>query len=193
MRLTLAAMLLAGCLARQAGAADIEAGRAKAAACAACHGANGVSTAPAIPSLAGQREKFLQWQLVFFRSGRRENAIMGPIASALSDEDVRDLGAYYASLPLTPPPPPAPDPALRQAGEALAAQHRCASCHTDTWKGKQAAPAIGFQHKEYLAKALSDYRSGARPSVGVAAMTEAASGLSDGDIAALAQYLAAYR
>ncbi len=189
----IAVVVLAGCLIGQAKAADVEAGQAKAAACAACHGTNGVSRAPAIPSLAGQREKFLQWQLVFFRSGRRENAIMGPIASALSDEDIRNLGAYYASLPRAPPPAPPPDPALRQAGEALASQHRCASCHTDTWGGKQAAPAIGFQHKDYLIKALSDYRSGARPSVGVAAMTEAASRLSDKDIAALAQYLAAYR
>ncbi|HEY0206243.1 MAG TPA: c-type cytochrome, partial [Acetobacteraceae bacterium] len=61
-------------------AADPAAGQARAEPCAACHGAQGVSDNPAIPSLAGQRDQFLQWQLVFFRSGRRANEIMGPMA-----------------------------------------------------------------------------------------------------------------
>lgn len=173
-------------------AADIAAGQARAEACQACHGAQGISENPEIPSLAGQQDKFLQWQLVFFRSGRRANEIMGPMAADLSDEDVRNLGAYFASLPAGTPPASEIDPALRQAGEALAEQHHCAACHTDTFAGKQAAPAIAHQHRDYLVKALADYRSGARPSIGVAAMTEAASGLSDNDIAALAQFLAAY-
>ncbi len=174
-------------------AADIAAGQARAEACQACHGAQGISENPEIPSLAGQQDKFLQWQLVFFRSGRRANEIMGPMAADLTDEDVRNLGAYFASLPAGPPPASEVDPALLQAGEVLAEQHRCAACHTDTFGGKQAAPAIAHQHRDYLVKALADYRSGARPSTGVAAMTEAASGLSDSDIAALAQFLAAYR
>lgn len=175
-----------------ASAADIAAGQARAEVCQACHGAQGVSENPAIPSLAGQRDKFLQWQLVFFRSGRRANEIMGPMAADLSDEDVRNLGAYFASLPAGKPPVPDVDPALRQAGQSLAEKHRCAACHTDNFGGNQAAPAIARQNQDYLVKALADYRSGARPSVGVAAMTEAASGLSDSDIAALAHFLAAY-
>jgi len=174
-------------------AADIAAGQARAEACQACHGAQGVSENPEIPSLAGQQDKFLQWQLVFFRSGRRANEIMGPMAADLTDEDVRNLGAYFASLPAGTPPATDGDPALLQAGAALAEQHHCAACHTETFVGKQAAPAIAHQHRDYLAKSLADYRSGARPSTGVAAMTEAASGLSDEDIAALSQYLAAYR
>ena len=181
-----------GMAAVQASAADIAAGQARTEVCQACHGAQGVSENPAIPSLAGQRDKFLQWQLVFFRSGRRASEIMGPMAADLSDEDVRNIGGYFASLPAGKPPVADVDPALRQAGAALAEQHRCASCHTDTFSGNQAAPAIAHQNRDYLVKALTDYRSGARPSVGVAAMTEAASGLSDNDIAALAQFLAAY-
>ena len=176
----------------QASAADVATGQARAEVCQACHGAEGVSENPTIPSLAGQRDKFLQWQLVFFRSGRRANEIMGPMAADLSDEDIRNIGAYFASLPAGKPPVADVDPALRQAGAALAEQHRCAACHTDTYGGNQAAPAIAHQNRDYLVKALTDYRSGARPSVGVAAMTEAASGLSDNDIAALAQFLAAY-
>ena len=184
-----AALLL---LALPARAADPAAGQARAEMCGACHGTQGVSENPAIPSLAGQRDQFLQWQLVFFRSGRRANEIMGPMAAELSDEDVRNLGAWFASLPRGPAPAAA-DPAVRQAGEALAAQHRCTACHGDSFGGKQAAPAIAGQHREYLAKALADYRSGARPSTGVAAMTEAAAGLGDDDIATLAAYLEGYR
>lgn len=176
-----------------ASAADIAAGRERAEACQACHGEQGISENPAIPSLAGQLDKFLQWQLVFFRSGRRANEIMGPMAADLTDEDIRNLGAYFASLPAPPPPAPEPDPAVRQAGQQLADQHRCAACHTDTFAGKQAAPAIAHQHKDYLIQALTDYRSNARPSVGVAAMTEAASGLSDEDIKTLAQFLETYQ
>ena len=190
LRAAAAALLL---FAVPAHAADLAAGQARAEPCAACHGAQGVSENPAIPSLAGQRDQFLQWQLVFFRSGRRANEIMGPMAADLSDEDVKNLGAWFASLPRGQPPGGAADPALQQAGEALAAQHRCAACHGDSFLGKQAAPAIAGQHGEYLAKALADYRSGARPSTGVAAMTEAAAQLSDDDITALAAYLEAKR
>jgi len=195
MRMTWALLGIGFCLAATpALAADIAAGQARAEACQACHGAQGVSENPEIPSLAGQQDKYLQWQLVFFRSGRRANEIMGPMAADLTDEDVRNLGAYFASLPAgAPPATDDADPKLVQAGAALAEQHRCAACHTETFGGKQAAPAIARQHRDYLAKSLADYRSGARPSTGVAAMTEAASGLSDEDIAALSQFLAAYK
>lgn len=66
-----------------------------------CHGESGISQTENAPSLAGQPDQFLQWQMVFFRSGSRKNEIMQPMAEQLSNEDVRDLGAYFASL--TPP------------------------------------------------------------------------------------------
>ena len=88
----------------QASAADVAAGRTLAGACAACHGADGVSQIELTPSLAGQPDEFLQWQIVYFRSGVRKSEVMGPIAEALSNQDIRNLGAYYASLP---PPQPA--------------------------------------------------------------------------------------
>lgn len=188
-----AALLLAAqAWVTEAQAADPAAVEVLAEPCRACHGARGISENPAIPSLAGQQDKFLQWQLVFFRSGRRANEIMGPIAAELSDEDVRSLGAYFAAMPAGPPPSTDVDPALRAAGQAAAEQFGCASCHLDSYTGKQAAPSIARQHKDYLAKALTDYRSGARPSTGVAIMTQAAARLSDADIVALAQFLEAY-
>ena len=193
MRLLWAGLALACFTAAPALAADLAAGRDKATeVCSACHGAEGVSEQPSVPSLAGQKDRFLQWQLVFFRNGQRQSEIMGPMAAELTDTDLRNLGAYYASLPPGPAPTEDVDPALRQAGAAAAEKHRCAACHTDTFTGNQAAPSIIHQHQEYLVKALTDYRSGARPSTGVAAMTEASANLSDGDIAALAAFLQAY-
>lgn len=190
----MAALLVAAqAWATDASAADPAAVQALAEPCQSCHGAKGVSDIPGIPSLAGQQDKFLQWQLVFFRSGRRANEIMGPIAADLSDEDVRSLGAYFAALPAGPPPANEADPALRAAGQAAAERHNCSSCHLETYAGRQATPAIVRQDREYIVKALTDYRAGTRPSTGVAAMTQAAARLSDDDIVALAHYLEAYQ
>lgn len=173
-------------------AADLEAGRGKAEQCEACHGLRGVSENPTVPSLAGQQDRFLQWQLVFFRSGRRANEIMGPIAAGLTDEDIRNLGAYYTSLPPGGVPASDSDPTMRQRGQQVAEQNRCAACHGSDFSGSRAAPSIKHQPREYLAKALSDYRGNARPSTGVAAMTEAAAPLSDEDIQSLAYFLEAH-
>jgi cytochrome c553 len=171
-------------------AADASAGKEKAKVCAACHGENGVSAMPGIPSLAGQLDQFIQWQLVFFRSGRRPNPAMAPLVADMSDEDVRNLGAYFASLPYNTKPAGPPNPELAAKGKTVAARHRCASCHLDNYRGTGATAAIADQREDYLVKALQDYRSSARPSTGVAAMNEAAAELSDDDITAVAHYLA---
>src|SRR6476659_4996667 len=80
-------------------AADIAAGKEKAELCAGCHGDNGISQTENIPSLAAQPDLFTQWQLVFFRAGTRKNEQMQPIVEGLTNEDIRNLGAYFASLP----------------------------------------------------------------------------------------------
>lgn len=79
-------------------AADIEAGKAKAATCAACHGANGISAIPTYPNLAGQKPAYIVQQLKAFKSGERENAIMKPMATMLTEADMINVAAYYASL-----------------------------------------------------------------------------------------------
>jgi len=79
-------------------AADIAAGKAKAELCVDCHGQNGISETENIPSLAGQPDQFIQWQLVYFRAGARKNEDMQPIVEQLNNEDIRNLGAYFASL-----------------------------------------------------------------------------------------------
>ena len=177
-------------------AADAGAGKAKAEGCVSCHGENGVSEIDGTPSLAGQSDAFTQWQLVFFRSGARKNEVMSPIAEQLSNEDVRDLGAYFASLkPSDHSQDKGPDdqPQLTEAGKNVAAAGRCASCHGDDFAGSKAAARIAGQREEYIAKALQDYKLGARSGGGVAAMAEVTYPLSEQDISALAHYLARFR
>ena len=104
------------------------------------------------PSLAGQPDEFVQWQLVYFRSGVRKSDVMSPIAEALSNQDIRNLGACFASLP-PPPPTMAPD-ALAQKGEQIALQHRCRSCHNDDYNGFRAAARPSGQREDVMVKAL---------------------------------------
>ncbi len=78
-------------------AGDPEAGKSKSAVCAGCHGADGNSQIPTNPRLAGQYEDYLVFSLTAYRDGDRPNPIMSGIASALSDEDIADLSAWFAS------------------------------------------------------------------------------------------------
>ena len=185
--LGLAALLIAP---GRALAADAAAGKALAAACAGCHGADGISQTALTPSLAGQPDEFVQWQLVYFRSGTRKNEVMQPIAQALNNEEIRNLGAYYASL--KPPKPEATSgtDALARAGEKLAAQNRCKSCHSDNFSGYLSGARLASQREDVLLKALRDFKSGVRVGVGVASMGDVVYSLNDNDMKALAHYMA---
>ena len=170
-------------------AADIAAGKEKAALCSACHGENGISQMENIPSLAAQPDQFIQWQLIFFRAGTRKNEQMQPIVEQLDNNDIRNLGAYFASLP--PPERKTDDnPDLSAKGKQAAAGRRCASCHLDSFAGTKAVSRIAGQREDYLLKALHDYKSGVRAGGGMAAMAEVAYALSEEEIEALAHYLA---
>ena len=114
-------------------AADVAAGKATAESCAGCHGPDGISQTADTPSLAGQPDDYIQWQLVYFRRGARKNELMELIAQSLTNEEIRNLGAYYASLLPPKPEPAAASDALAQTGAKLAAQRRCASCHGDDY------------------------------------------------------------
>jgi len=170
-------------------AADIAAGKEKAELCAGCHGDNGISHMENIPSLAGQPDQFIQWQLVYFRAGARKNEQMQPIVEQLNNDDIRNLGAYFAQL--APPKAPADDnPDLSKKGAQAAVGRRCASCHTDSFAGTKAVARVAGQRQEYLLKALHDYKSGVRSGGGQAAMADVAYPLSEEEIEALAHYLA---
>src|ERR1700730_10220071 len=183
---TLAALIACGSFAY---AADVASGKEKAELCAGCHGDNGISQTENIPSLAGQLDQFIQWQLVYFRAGSRKNEQMQPVVEQISNEDIRNLGAYFSSL--TPPKGPKDDnPDLSEKGKQAAAGRRCASCHTDSFAGAKAVARIAGQREEYLLKALHDYKSGVRSGGGQAAMADVAYPLSEEEIEALAHYIA---
>jgi len=183
------ALVLTAAVVTPAHAADIAAGKEKAEMCVGCHGENGISQMENTPSLAGQQDQFVQWQLVFFRAGTRKNEQMQPIVEQLNNEDIRNLGAYFESL--TPPKIPKDDnPDLSEKGKQAAAGRRCASCHTDSYAGTKAVARIAGQREEYLVKALHDYKSGVRAGGAMAAMADVAYPLSEEEITALAHYLA---
>ncbi|KRQ97817.1 c-type cytochrome [Bradyrhizobium valentinum] len=171
-------------------AADVAAGKVKAELCVGCHGEGGISQIENIPSLAAQPDQFIQWQLVFFRAGTRKNEQMQPIVEQLNNEDIRNLGAYFASL--EPPKAPKPDdnPELSKKGAQAAAGRRCASCHTDSYAGTKGVARIAGQREEYLVKALREYKSGMRSGGAMAAMADVAYPLSEEEIEALAHFLA---
>jgi len=190
MRVVSFGMLLVSAIALTsfARAADDAAVKEKAEVCSGCHGENGISQTENIPSLAGQLDQYIQWQLVFFRAGARKNEQMQPIVEQLDNTDIRNLGAYFAALP---PFKGGKDdnPELSAKGKQAAAGRRCASCHTDTFVGTKAVARIAGQREEYLVKALHDYKSGVRSGGAQAAMADVAYPLSDEEITALAHYL----
>ena len=182
-------LLMALSICGSSNAADIAAGKAKAELCIACHGENGISQLENIPSLAAQPDLFIQWQLVFFRAGTRKNEQMQPIVEQLNNEDIRNLGAYFAQLA----PPKAPrdeNPDMSKKGAQAAVGRRCASCHTDSYAGTKAVARVAGQRQDYLLKALRDYKTSVRSGGGMAAMAEVAYPLSEEEIEALAHYLA---
>lgn len=171
-------------------AADTGDVAAKAEPCKACHGEGGISRMENVPSLAGQPDLYTQWQLIFFKAGTRKNDVMSPLAEQLSNQDIRDLGAYFASLP--PAPASAEkddDPELTEAAKKASVGRRCAFCHLDTYAGAKAVARIAGQREDYLLKALRDYKSGARSGGAMAAMAEVTYSMSDPEIVALARYL----
>lgn len=159
--------------------------------CVACHGARGISTVKDTPSLAGQPDIFTQYQLVFMRDGQRKPGIMQAIVKNLSDENIRDLGAYYAALP--PPPALAVKSNVAIDTEkvtALLTSRHCDSCHKADFSGQGESARLAGQRPEYLKKSLSDFRTGVRRGRGMGAMIEVSVTLHDEDIEMIAAYLA---
>ncbi|NBU24138.1 MAG: cytochrome c4 [Gammaproteobacteria bacterium] len=196
-------------VARADNAAAATAGEAKAAVCTACHGVNGNSVNPEWPNLAGQGTAYISEQLKLFRAGHRNNMVMYPMAVALTDDDIRDLAAYFSRQ--TPVGLEA-DPATVKAGEALyrggdraRGIPACLSCHGPRGLGMTTAgyPKLRGQHATYTIKQLNDYAaeqryvdvtSGAKTkSRNGHMMTTIAKRLSADDMAALASYIQGLR
>lgn len=146
----------------------VYAGATKTAVCSACHGPNGNSANPQWPRLAGQSAVYIAEQLRLFRSGVRDNPVMKPLASALSDQDIDDIAVYYEAQ--TPAGLEADASrwkagrALYVRGEAATGVPACTACHGPVGRGNLAAgyPALRAQQAAYVVKQLNDYASGAR-------------------------------
>jgi cytochrome c553 len=172
-------------------AVDLAVAAEKAQACFACHGPGGISQTAETPSLAGQPELYLQWQLVFFRSGQRKSPVMQPMAESMKDDDIRNLAAYFSKqAPPRADPAARPDDALLAAGMKVVRGNRCTSCHRDDFSGTQATARVAWQREDYLLKALRDFKAGRRIGGGVAAMSDVVQPLQDEDLKAVAHFLA---
>lgn len=161
--------------------------------CAACHGEQGVSAMPGIPSLAGMPAEFTVLQMILFREGLRDVPPMVEFARGLTDAEIEDIGAHLAALPATPPPDLTPrEPAKAEAGAALSAAMRCGACHLPDYRGRAQMPRLAAQREDYLAHALAQYRDNQRVGTDTQ-MNGIMYGVSDANIAALAHYLAQLR
>jgi cytochrome c553 len=177
---------------------DLGAGSAKyGQLCVACHAADGNSTTPANPKLAGQHPEYLLKQLQEYKSGKRANAIMSGMVAGLSDQDMVNIAFWVAGQ--TPKDGYASDVNLVREGERIyrggVADRNiaaCAGCHSPNGAGLPIQyPRLSGQHADYTASQLRAFRSGARGNN--AAMTVVASKLNDREIAAVSDYIAGLR
>ena len=165
--------------------------------CAACHTADGSRGSPANPILAGQHPEYLVKQLQEFKSGKRANAIMKGFASTLSDDDMKNVAAFYASK--SAKPGFSKDKDLIKLGEKIyrggiadKAVPACAGCHSPNGAGIPAQyPRVGSQHGDYTEAQLVAFRSGARSNS--AQMSTIAAKMSDREIKAVSDYIAGLR
>lgn len=172
-----------------ASAYDAGAGRKKAEeACAPCHGKGGISEQPAVPSLAGQWNDYVVLALYQFRIGHRPSETMAQFAAPLSDNDLGNIAAYYSSLKPWTPTRQSSAAALA-AAPPLAKARNCVQCHGGPGlPGQQSVPRIAGQQIEFVTAQLTAFRAGNRGDID-GNMTSATQGLTDAEIATLADYI----
>ena len=193
--LTLAAVIGLATIGTVQAAGDAEAGKAKAASCAACHGPDGNSMAPSFPKIAGQHADYLVKQLQEYKSGERKDATMNGMAAPLSEQDMADLAAYFASQEATVGKAAEDKVELGQtlyrAGNAASGVSACAGCHGPAGNGNPMAkfPSLSGQHADYTAMQLKNFRAGARANDAGSMMRGIAKKMTDAEIDAVAQYI----
>lgn len=183
-----AAMVAAALAAAPVAAQDVEAGKAKAQVCAACHGEGGSSANPKYPSLAGQTARYIYLQLKDFKEDRRTDPEMTPMAKTLERQDMYDVAAYFAAQTLRPADFEA-DPAKVSRGAAKSAETLCTMCHLGGLKGQNEIPRLAGQGYAYVVKQLQDFKAGRRTN-DAGNMASVSKTLSDEDIEALGHYIA---
>jgi cytochrome c553 len=189
-------LALSGLMTFAANAGDIEAGKAKSAVCAACHGADGNSTNAAWPSLAGQHASYIYKQLQDFKAGRRNDATMIGMVALLNDEDMKNVAAYYESQQAKAV---AFDGELIQSGENIyrggiteTSVAACMGCHAPSGKGNGPAgwPSLIGQHPEYIVTQLKAFKEGTRANDTGNMMRNVSARMSDMEMKSVAAYIA---
>ena len=173
---------------------DLAKGAATAAVCSACHSSDGSRGSPAQPILQGQHPEYLVKQLTNFKSRERVNAIMNGMAATLSEEDMKNVAAFYASKQAKPGF--AKDADLAKLGEKIyrggvaeRSVPACAACHGPSGAGIPVQyPRMAGQHADYTVAQLTAFRGGVRKNS--AQMMGVAAKLNDREIQGLAEYIA---
>lgn len=162
--------------------------------CASCHGEDGNSAIPNFPKLAGQQAVYLLRELKDYKSGKRQNEVMGPLVSGLSDEDLANLAAFYASQ--KPAPGTVTEPSLLPVGKTLYLKGNsasdipsCESCHEVDGSGSGKFPRVAGQNVEYLLEQFRLYAAGKRNN-GTRVMRTIAERMSEKETRAVAEYMA---
>lgn len=187
--------LALGSVAPAMAAGDASAGKGKAVACAACHGVDGNSPSDMFPKLAGQGEAYLAKQLVDFKSGARNNAVMAPMVANLSDQDIADLAAYYAgnkvALGAVSEDLLNAGKTLYRAGNKETAVPACMACHGPNGAGVPAAkwPALSGQHSTYVEAQLKAFADGSRENDPNKMMRDIASKMTADEMKAVSAYV----
>lgn len=177
--------------------ADLAKGQEKAAACMACHTADGTRGAPANPILQGQHAEYIVKQLTEFKAGKRANPVMSGMAAALTPEDMVNIAAFYSSKPAVAGAARNKDTValgekIYRGGIAAKQVPACAGCHNPTGAGIPAQyPRIGGQHTDYTEAQLVAFRAGTRGNS--SQMSAIAARMSDKEIKAVSDYIAGLR
>lgn len=176
-------------------AGDATAGQQKSAPCQACHSTDGNSPVGMYPKIAGQHAGYMTTQLKALRDGQRKDPVMSPMAANLSDQDIEDLAAFYASqtikLGSVPEDVVAAGAQVYRAGNVKTGVPACMACHGPQGLGNDPAgwPALGGQHPEYITKQLGLYASGERSTDINNIMRDIAARMSKTEIDAVSQYV----
>ena len=142
-----------------------------------------------MPSLAGQQEQFLVLQIFLLREGLREVPQMAGMFNGLSDPDLTDMAAHFAGQAPPSSGNASRDPKLHTRGAGLSKAMGCGSCHLNDYRGQKQVPRIANQREDYLAATMKAYRDNQRTGADTS-MNGILYRLPDGDIQALAHYLA---
>jgi cytochrome c553 len=157
--------------------------------CLACHGDNGQSQNPDVPSLGAQQDFYVTVQLLMFRERMRLADPMNDMAKGLSDDDLRSFAGIIAKLPPPQPAAGAVDDARIARARTLVEQNRCNFCHLANFAGQQNVPRIAAQREDYLVKALRGYKDNSRHGYD-ASMADVIAPITDQQILDLAYYVA---